>query len=59
MKLTYFQILGFGPTGKPILPAIAADADAEAIRRERLGWEEIAAQSSKIISFIGELIFSF
>lgn len=47
------QILGFGPTGLPILPAINS-VDSEAVRRERLGWEDIAAQSSKIISFIGK-----
>ncbi|CCA68509.1 probable GTP-binding protein 1 [Serendipita indica DSM 11827] len=46
------EILGFGPSGLPILPAIAAAPDSEVVKRERLGWEDIAAQSSKIISFI-------
>ncbi|KAI0823677.1 GTP-binding protein 1 [Trametes gibbosa] len=45
------EILGFGPTGKPILPQTAHSNDPETIRREKLGWEEISRQSSKIISF--------
>ncbi|KAG8808888.1 hypothetical protein FRC17_003725, partial [Serendipita sp. 399] len=45
-------ILGFGPSGNPILPAVAAAPDSEVVKRERLGWEDIAARSSKIISFI-------
>lgn len=48
------QILGFGPTGKPILPQTAHSNDPETIRREKLGWEEISRQSSKIISFSGK-----
>lgn len=56
-KLTLLQILGFGPSGQPILPALAAAPDSEVVRRERLGWEDIAAQSSKIISFIGVCVF--
>lgn len=47
------QILGFGPNGQPILPATAAAPDSDMVRRERLNWDEIAARSSKIISFIG------
>jgi hypothetical protein len=50
---THAQILGFGPTGQPILPALAAAPDSEIVKREKLGWEDIAARSSKIISFIG------
>ncbi|OSD06907.1 P-loop containing nucleoside triphosphate hydrolase protein [Trametes coccinea BRFM310] len=45
------EILGFGPTGKPILPPTAHSTDPETIRREKMGWEEISRQSSKIISF--------
>ncbi|KAI0745724.1 P-loop containing nucleoside triphosphate hydrolase protein [Earliella scabrosa] len=45
------EILGFGPTGKPILPQTAHSNDPEVIRREKMGWEEISIQASKIISF--------
>ncbi|KAI9062861.1 P-loop containing nucleoside triphosphate hydrolase protein [Trametes sanguinea] len=45
------EILGFGPTGKPILPPTAHSTDPETIRREKMGWEEISRQASKIISF--------
>ncbi|RPD59809.1 P-loop containing nucleoside triphosphate hydrolase protein [Lentinus tigrinus ALCF2SS1-6] len=45
------EILGFGPTGKPILPPTAHSNDPEVIRREKMGWEEISIQASKIISF--------
>ncbi|KAI0374003.1 GTP-binding protein 1 [Pilatotrama ljubarskyi] len=45
------EILGFGPTGKPILPQTAHSTDPETIRREKMGWEEISRQASKIISF--------
>ena len=48
------QILGFGPTGKPILPQTAHSNDPEVIRREKMGWEEISIQASKIISFSGQ-----
>ena len=48
------QILGFGPTGKPILPQTAHSNDPEVIRREKMGWEEISIQASKIISFSGK-----
>lgn len=47
------QILGFGPDGSPILPATASFADSDMIRREKMGWDEISAQATKIISFIG------
>ena len=50
------QILGFGPTGKPILPPTAHSTDPETIRREKMGWEEISRQASKIISFSGEFL---
>lgn len=53
LKARYMQILGFGPTGKPILPPTAHSTDPETIRREKMGWEEISRQASKIISFSG------
>ncbi|KZT08320.1 P-loop containing nucleoside triphosphate hydrolase protein [Laetiporus sulphureus 93-53] len=46
------EILGFGPSGAPILPSTAHLNDHDAIRREKMGWEEISAQASKIVSFI-------
>ncbi|TFY69165.1 hypothetical protein EVJ58_g588 [Rhodofomes roseus] len=46
------EILGFGPSGAPILPSTAHLNDAEVIRREKLGWEEISAKAAKIVSFI-------
>ncbi|KAG5642223.1 hypothetical protein DXG03_003392 [Asterophora parasitica] len=46
------EILGFGPSGAPILPNTTHSADADAIRREKLGWEEISIQAAKIVSFI-------
>jgi hypothetical protein len=50
---TQAQILGFGPTGQPILSGLAAGPNSEIIKRETLGWEDFAARSSKIIRFIG------
>jgi len=46
------EILGFGPSGAPILPHISNSFDPDAIRREKLGWEEISVQAAKIVSFI-------
>ncbi|KAF5385788.1 hypothetical protein D9615_002552 [Tricholomella constricta] len=46
------EILGFGPSGAPILPNLTNAADADAVRREKLGWEEISIQAAKIVSFI-------
>ncbi|KLO14595.1 GTP-binding protein 1 [Schizopora paradoxa] len=54
------EILGFAPTGEPILPAslqlpVASpngSKETETGRREKLGWEEIAIQSAKVVSFI-------
>lgn len=48
------QILGFDPSGAPILPSTAYSSDLEVIRHEKMGWEEISVQAAKIISFIGE-----
>ncbi|CAL1707577.1 unnamed protein product [Somion occarium] len=46
------EILGFGPTGKPILPPTSHSTELEVIRREKMSWEDISIQASKIISFI-------
>ncbi|KAF5322453.1 hypothetical protein D9619_001792 [Psilocybe cf. subviscida] len=46
------EILGFGPSGAPILPNTAHSADPDVIRREKMGWEEISIQAAKIVSFI-------
>jgi len=52
------EILGFAPSGQPILPSAPTTSDPEtAVRREKLGWEEISQQSAKIVSFIG--VFTF
>lgn len=51
----YDQILGFGPSGAPILPNSTNTTDPDVIRREKLGWEEISVQAAKIVSFIGRL----
>ncbi|OAX41058.1 GTP-binding protein 1 [Rhizopogon vinicolor AM-OR11-026] len=45
------EILGFSTAGTPILPNIPLSADPDAIRRDKMGWDEISAQSAKIISF--------
>jgi hypothetical protein len=52
-----YQILGFGPSGAPILPHTAHSADPDVIRREKMGWEEISIQAAKIVSFIGKCRF--
>jgi translation initiation factor IF-2 len=51
------QILGFSPSGAPILPNTSNSADQDVIRREKLGWDEISVQAAKIVSFIGRLIY--
>lgn len=48
------KILGFGPSGAPILPNTAKSNDPDVIRREKMGWEEISLQAAKIVSFIGQ-----
>ncbi|KAJ3517199.1 hypothetical protein NLJ89_g646 [Agrocybe chaxingu] len=45
------EILGFGPSGAPILPNTAHSTDPDVIRREKMGWEEISSQAAKIVSF--------
>ncbi len=49
------QILGFSPSGAPILPNTSNSTDQDVIRREKLGWDEISVQAAKIVSFIGRL----
>ncbi|THH07494.1 hypothetical protein EW145_g3336 [Phellinidium pouzarii] len=46
------EILGFAPSGEPILPATAGSMDQDTIRREKLGWDEITLQAAKVVSFI-------
>ncbi|KAG5342991.1 hypothetical protein C0989_005942 [Termitomyces sp. Mn162] len=46
------EILGFEPSGTPILPNITNLADPDAVRHEKLGWEEISIKAAKIVSFI-------
>ncbi|KAH8119238.1 GTP-binding protein 1 [Phellopilus nigrolimitatus] len=46
------EILGFAPSGEPILPATASSMDQDVIRREKLGWDEITLQAAKVVSFI-------
>ena len=48
-----WQILGFGPSGAPILPSTSHSTELDVIRREKMSWEDISIQASKIISFIG------
>jgi hypothetical protein len=50
------KILGFDALGTPILPITAKSSDPDVIRREKIGWEEIAVQSAKLVSFIGEIL---
>ncbi|EAU91663.2 GTP-binding protein 1 [Coprinopsis cinerea okayama7 len=46
------EILGFAPSGHPILPHNTSSTDPDVVRREKLGWEEISIQAAKIVSFI-------
>ncbi|KAJ3538012.1 hypothetical protein NM688_g6580 [Phlebia brevispora] len=46
------EILGFGPTGEPILPPSSHSTDPEALRHEKMSWEAISIEAAKIISFI-------
>lgn len=52
----FTQILGFSTAGTPVLPNILPSADANVIRRDKLGWDEISAQSAKIVSFSGKSV---
>ncbi|KAG6880330.1 hypothetical protein C0992_011079 [Termitomyces sp. T32_za158] len=49
------SILGFEPSGAPILPNTTNSADSDALRHEKLGWEEISVKAAKIVSFIGKV----
>lgn len=53
MRLASTQILGFAPTGEPILPASHVSQDMDVIRREKLSWDEITIKAAKVVSFIG------
>lgn len=46
------EILGFGPTGEPILPPSSHSNEPEVIRHEKMSWEAISIQAAKIVSFI-------
>ncbi|EIW83148.1 GTP-binding protein 1 [Coniophora puteana RWD-64-598 SS2] len=46
------EILGFTTSGVPILPNASNTSDVDAIRREKLSWDEISKQAAKIVSFI-------
>jgi hypothetical protein len=48
-----YQILGFAPSGEPILPNTSTSADSDVVRRDKLGWETISTHAAKIVSFIG------
>ncbi|KAI6032901.1 P-loop containing nucleoside triphosphate hydrolase protein [Pisolithus orientalis] len=45
------EILGFTVSGIPVLPGRIEGQGPGTVRIDRLGWEDIAAQSAKIISF--------
>ena len=49
--------MGFDTLGTPILPSTGNSFDPDVIRRDKIGWEEIAMQAAKIVSFIGEVLF--
>ena len=51
--IALIQILGFSPSGLPILPSTTNPVDPDVIRRERLGWDEITQRAAKVVSFIG------
>lgn len=51
------EILGFSPTGQPVVPTTHADPTdphhpLAAAKREKLGWEEICKRAAKVVSFI-------
>ena len=58
-KALLLQILGFGPTGEPILPPSSHANDLEAIRHDKMSWEAISTQAAKIVSFIGVYTATF
>ncbi|WWD16160.1 hypothetical protein CI109_100585 [Kwoniella shandongensis] len=53
------EILGFSPTGQPVIPASHAVDPADphghplaVAKREKLGWEDICKRAAKVVSFI-------
>jgi len=50
----HYQILGFSTSGAPVLPEPIGGHDADTVQRfDKLGWEDIAVRSAKIVSFSG------
>ncbi|KAI0031724.1 P-loop containing nucleoside triphosphate hydrolase protein [Vararia minispora EC-137] len=49
------EILGFDTESRPVLPDTSSSKDPEALRREKLSWEEISVRSAKIVTFIVDL----
>jgi len=45
------EILGFDASGAPVLPKMSSGVDSDAIRREKMAWEEISMKAAKIVSF--------
>ncbi|KAL4063525.1 P-loop containing nucleoside triphosphate hydrolase protein, partial [Scleroderma yunnanense] len=45
------QILGFSTSGAPVLPGPVGGHDSDTVRLDKLGWEDIAIRSAKIVSF--------
>ncbi|KIM66374.1 hypothetical protein SCLCIDRAFT_318796 [Scleroderma citrinum Foug A] len=45
------EILGFSTSGAPVLPEAIGGHDADTVRFDKLGWEDIAVRSAKIVSF--------
>lgn len=46
------EILGFSTSGAPVLPEPIGGHDADTVQRfDKLGWEDIAVRSAKIVSF--------
>ncbi|ORX33797.1 P-loop containing nucleoside triphosphate hydrolase protein [Kockovaella imperatae] len=51
------EILGFSPTGQPVIPTSHTDSGGDhghlaAAKREKLGWEEVCKRAAKVVSFI-------
>lgn len=49
----HYQILGFSTSGAPVLPEAIGGHDVDTVRFDKLGWEDIAVRSAKIVSFSG------
>lgn len=54
----YLQILGFSPTGTPVVPtghaAGAGDTTtgSTVAKREKIAWDEVCSKAAKVVSFI-------